>query len=168
MVLLLPARPSTGADTTRGQLGCLVEADGGAGRLLAATLVNGDPDDDDAPYVHAKVGIVDDRWLTIGSANLNEHSLFNDTEVNVMTTDPELARRTRCGCGRSICGCPRPTSPGTPVDVIDTLWRARAEPTRLRPMRTGGRPTAPDLAAGAVSRRSERLVGPVRGLLVDG
>ena len=35
-------------------------------------------------YVHAKVGVVDDRWLTIGSANLNEHSLFNDTEMNVL------------------------------------------------------------------------------------
>ena len=46
-------------------------------------------------YVHAKIGIVDDRWLTIGSANLNEHSLFNDTELNVLTCDPELARGTR-------------------------------------------------------------------------
>ena len=46
----------------------------------------------DRVYVHAKVGIVDDRWLTVGSANLNEHSLFNDTEMNVVSHGPELAR----------------------------------------------------------------------------
>jgi phosphatidylserine/phosphatidylglycerophosphate/cardiolipin synthase-like enzyme len=27
--------------------------------------------------------------MTIGSANLNEHSLFNDTEVNALTDDRE-------------------------------------------------------------------------------
>ena len=46
-------------------------------------------------YVHAKIGIVDDAWLTLGSANLNEHSLFNDTEMNVLICDPALARETR-------------------------------------------------------------------------
>jgi phosphatidylserine/phosphatidylglycerophosphate/cardiolipin synthase-like enzyme len=45
--------------------------------------------------VHAKIGIVDDAWLTLGSANLNEHSLFNDTEMNVVTHDTALARQTR-------------------------------------------------------------------------
>ena len=30
-----------------------------------------------------------DRWLTVGSANLNEHSLFNDTEVNIGVYEPE-------------------------------------------------------------------------------
>ena len=38
---------------------------------------------------------VDDEWLTVGSANLNEHSLFNDTEVNLVTDDATLARSVR-------------------------------------------------------------------------
>ena len=38
IVLVLPSRPNNGADDTRGQLGVLVEADGGAGRFLACTL----------------------------------------------------------------------------------------------------------------------------------
>ena len=38
---------------------------------------------------------LDDEWLTVGSANLNEHSLFNDTEVNVVTDDATLARSVR-------------------------------------------------------------------------
>src|SRR5206468_1620460 len=84
LLLLLPVKPNTGAEDTRGLLAELVEADGGAGRLLACTLYGRHGRVSDPVYVHAKVGIVDDAWLTIGSANLNEHSLFNDTEMNVV------------------------------------------------------------------------------------
>ena len=73
----------------------LEAADGGAGRLTAVTLRSLTGTRDDRLYVHAKVGIIDDRWLTLGSANLNAHSLFNDTEMNVVTDDAELARDTR-------------------------------------------------------------------------
>ena len=102
---MLPAKPASARDDTRGALAELVEADAGAGRLLACTLYARSGAPSDAVYVHAKVGIVDDRWLTIGSANLNEHSLFNDTEMNIVTDDEELARSTRCGCGRSTSSC---------------------------------------------------------------
>jgi phosphatidylserine/phosphatidylglycerophosphate/cardiolipin synthase-like enzyme len=78
LVVLLPNRPNNGADDTRGQLGLLADADRG-GRLLACTLFQ--PGHARQVYVHAKIGIVDDRWLCIGSANLNEHSFFNDTEA---------------------------------------------------------------------------------------
>ncbi len=93
ILLLLPARPSDGKESTRGQLGRLVQADDG-GRRLLATTISGHHAGTTAPvYVHAKVGIVDDRWLTIGSANLNEHSLLNDSEMNVLTCDPDLGPR---------------------------------------------------------------------------
>ena len=59
------------------------------------TVHSHNPSSTEALYVHAKVAIVDDRWLTVGSANLNEHSLFNDTEINIATCDPMLARHTR-------------------------------------------------------------------------
>src|SRR5690242_4379856 len=91
LVVLLPAQAKNGQEDTRGQLGVLVDADDGAGRFLACTLWQAGPGGKPV-YVHAKIGIVDDRWLTIGSANLNEHSLFNDTEMNVVTHDPRLAR----------------------------------------------------------------------------
>ena len=38
LVVLLPAHPNNGADSTRGQLGVLAEADRGNRRFLAATL----------------------------------------------------------------------------------------------------------------------------------
>jgi phosphatidylserine/phosphatidylglycerophosphate/cardiolipin synthase-like enzyme len=49
-------------------------------------------------YVDAKVCVVDDAWLTVGSANLNEHSLFNDTEVNLRASDqlPSSPAATSC------------------------------------------------------------------------
>ncbi|MEA2218314.1 MAG: hypothetical protein QOJ35_940, partial [Solirubrobacteraceae bacterium] len=75
IVVVLPRRANNGQDDTRGQLGRLIAADDGAGRMLAATLRSRTGSRTDPLYVHAKVGIVDDRWLTIGSANLNAHSL---------------------------------------------------------------------------------------------
>src|ERR671938_772549 len=94
LVVPLPANPNNGADDTRGQLGVLAEADDGGGRLLACTLRQRGQHAKPV-YVHAKIGIVDDEWLTLGSANLTEHSLFNDTEVNVVIRDLALARQTR-------------------------------------------------------------------------
>ena len=42
-------------------------------------------------YVHAKVAIIDDLWSTVGSANLNNRGMRDDTEMNVATLDAELA-----------------------------------------------------------------------------
>ena len=95
LLIVLPAKPNNGNDDTRGVLAELTEADAGAGRLLACTLFARAGRLADPVYVHAKLGIVDDSWLTIGSANLNEHSLFNDTEMNLVTRDAALARQTR-------------------------------------------------------------------------
>ena len=95
LVVVLPAKANNGQDDTRGQLGVLVAADDGGGRFLAATIRSRTGGREDPLYVHAKVGIVDDRWLTVGSANLNAHSLLNDTEMNVVTDDAALARDTR-------------------------------------------------------------------------
>ena len=95
IVVLLPARANDGADISRGQVAALIDADDGAERFLACTVYAREGKLRDIVYVHAKVGIVDDRWLTIGSANLNAHSLLHDTEMNVVTHDEKLARSTR-------------------------------------------------------------------------
>lgn len=46
-------------------------------------------------YVHGKVAIVDDVWVTAGSANLNNRGVSDDTEMNVATLDAELAQHVR-------------------------------------------------------------------------
>ncbi len=166
MVLVLPARPSSGADTTRGQLGRLLDADNDAGRILPIT-VNAHAGSDVGPlYVHAKVGIVDDRWLTIGSANLNEHSLFNDTEVNILTLDRELARRTRLRLWAEHLERPEADIDGDPTTVVDTIWMPVAQEQQER-MADDLPPDRRISRLAAVSRRTERLIGPLRGLLVD-
>ncbi|MBV14434.1 MAG: hypothetical protein CL505_05105 [Actinobacteria bacterium] len=46
-------------------------------------------------YVHSKTMVVDDRWATIGSANLIFTSFQGDTEMNVSFWDSEVARSFR-------------------------------------------------------------------------
>jgi phosphatidylserine/phosphatidylglycerophosphate/cardiolipin synthase-like enzyme len=167
VVLLLPTRPNNGADTTRGQLGRLIEAADGSDRLLAATISCRSGTRTHSLYVHAKVGIVDDRWLTIGSANLNEHSLFNDTEMNVATCDEELARRTRLELWAEHLELPVEQVAGDPARVVDELWRPIAK-DQLRLHRAELPRTHRLMELPAVSRRTKRLIGPMRGLLVDG
>src|SRR5713101_6928152 len=123
LLLVLPAKPDSGGDDTRGQLGTLVQADGDGGRLLACTLYAIGGQKDWPVYVHAKVGIVDDAWMTIGSANLNEHSLFNDTEMNVVTHDAALARQTRLRLWAEHLQRPLNDLAADPIAVIDGLWR---------------------------------------------
>jgi phosphatidylserine/phosphatidylglycerophosphate/cardiolipin synthase-like enzyme len=156
VVCMLPSKPNNGRDDTRGQLGVLVNAakDGGDGdRFLACTLFqpHGGP-----VYVHSKAAIVDDAWLTVGSANLNEHSLFNDTEVNVVIHDAAFVRDARLRLWSEHL---EEDAAGEPVRVIDELWRPRANaasPERKLRLLTG------------VSRRTQALWGPLNGLIVDG
>lgn len=46
-------------------------------------------------YVHAKVAIIDDLWTTVGSANLNNRGMRDDTEINLATLDVRLAHGLR-------------------------------------------------------------------------
>ena len=87
VVVLLPHKANTARTTRAGMLGRLVAADEGRANFLATTILSRTGERSGPLYVHAKIGIVDDAWLAIGSANLNEHSLFNDSEVDVVTCD---------------------------------------------------------------------------------
>lgn len=168
VVILLPARANNGQDDTMGQLGVLVDADDDAGRLLATTIRSLTGTRDDRLYVHAKVGIVDDRWLTVGSANLNAHSLLNDSEMNVVTDDAELARATRLRLWSEHLNVdPATIAAEEPHRVVDERWRPIAF-EQLERLRSGAPPTHRLLALPGLSRRSRRLLGPLVGLLDDG
>jgi phosphatidylserine/phosphatidylglycerophosphate/cardiolipin synthase-like enzyme len=168
VLAVLPARANNGQDDTKGQLGVLAGADDGAGRLLAATLRSRTGTREDPLYVHAKVGIVDDRWLTIGSANLNAHSLLNDTEMNVLTNGAELARDTRLRLwAEHLETDVAAIADRSPHAVIDELFKPIAG-EQLDRKRAGMPPTHRLLALPGVSRRSRRLLGPLQGLVDDG
>ena len=167
LVIVLPAKPYGGGDDTRGALAELVEADDGRGRMLACTLYAREQSAADPIYVHAKVAIVDDRVLTLGSANLNDHSLFNDTEMNLLVEDAEIARETRIRLWAEHLECSPADVAGDATDIVDLLWRPIAEEQLAR--REQGRPLSHRLVMlPHVSRRSARLLGPLQGLIVDG
>ncbi len=42
--------------------------------------------------LHAKVAIVDGKWATLGTANLDYRSLFQNYELNLVSRDPDLCR----------------------------------------------------------------------------
>jgi phosphatidylserine/phosphatidylglycerophosphate/cardiolipin synthase-like enzyme len=167
LLVVLPAKPNAGGDDTRGTLAELIEADADAGRLLACTLFARAGRLADPVYVHAKIGIVDDAWLTVGSANLNEHSLFNDTEMNVVTHDAAIARQTRLRLWAEHLELSLDQVAGDPVALIEDYWKPISAEQLAR--RQSGEPLTHRLVRlQHVSRRSERLFGPLQGLLVDG
>jgi phosphatidylserine/phosphatidylglycerophosphate/cardiolipin synthase-like enzyme len=102
VALVLPDHPNVGrAFTDAGLARLRAEAPDAAaqGRIQAFCLA-ASAEIDGAElyrpiYVHAKVTIIDDLWSTVGSANLNNRGMRDDTEMNVATLDAELARGLR-------------------------------------------------------------------------
>ena len=102
VALLLPDHPNTGrAFTDEGLARLRAEAPDAAAQgriqvfcLASSTEVDG-VEDYRPIYVHAKITIVDDLWSTVGSANLNNRGMRDDTEMNVATLDAGLARGLR-------------------------------------------------------------------------
>jgi phosphatidylserine/phosphatidylglycerophosphate/cardiolipin synthase-like enzyme len=167
LVLLLPAKANNGQDDTRGQLAALAEADAGERRLLGATIRARTGSRDDPLYVHAKVGIVDDRWLTVGSANLNAHSLLNDTEMNVVTDDAELVRQVRTRLwAEHLEVAAEDIADASPAEVVDERWKPIAD-EQLERYDSGAPATHRLRGLRGVSRRSRRLLGPLDGLVTD-
>lgn len=102
MALILPDHPNVGrAFTDAGLARLRAEAPEAVeeGRLEAfclATSIRGQDREHYRPiYVHAKVAVVDDIWCTVGSGNLNNRGMVDDTEINVAVLDAELAQAFR-------------------------------------------------------------------------
>lgn len=167
LVLVLPERPYSGGEDTRGAIAELAAADAGRGGFVACCLAARRGAVADPIYVHAKIAVVDDEWLTLGSANLNDHSLFNDTEVNVVALDPGLARATRLRLWAEHLECSAEEAAGDPRRLVDERWRPISAEQLVR--RQSGRPLTHRLVAlQPRSPRAARLLGPLQGLVVDG
>ena len=86
-------------------------------------------------YVHAKVCVIDDVWLEVGSDNLNRRSWTHDSELSCAILDAD-ARRPRTptapGGPARPRPAPRPRHPAPPL--------ARAPRARRRGRRRPGRP----------------------------
>ncbi len=102
VAFVLPDHPNVGRAFTDAGLARLHDEAPEAvtqGRIQAfclATSTNIDGVEHYRPiYVHAKVAIIDDLWSTVGSANLNNRGMHDDTEINVATLNAELAQDLR-------------------------------------------------------------------------
>ena len=73
--------------------------------------------------LHAKVGVVDERWATVGSSNLDPFSLVLAREANVVVFEEAFARELRRSLDTEI----RERSQA----VRRMLWRRRRWPARL-------------------------------------
>lgn len=166
LLVLLPARANDGADISRGQVAALIHAADESTRFLACTVYARAGKLRDPVYIHSKIGIVDDRWLTVGSANLNEHSLFNDTEMNVVTLDPGVARMARLRLWSEHLELPLEAVEGDPTTLIDAQWE-QISSEQLELLENGEALTHRLVKLPGVSRRRRRLIGPIQGRLYD-
>ncbi|WP_232448061.1 phospholipase D-like domain-containing protein [Burkholderia ubonensis] len=46
-------------------------------------------------YIHSKLMIIDDVFITLGSANLNQRSMAADSEINIAATGKKYAAKLR-------------------------------------------------------------------------
>lgn len=60
--------------------------------------------------MHAKAFLVDDAWVSTGSANFDPRALFHNDELNVSTTDPALARQLEAFFTRAFARSHRVTT----------------------------------------------------------
>ena len=167
MIVLLPVNANDGADISRGQVAALIHADDGNGRFLACSVYARTDFLRDPVYVHAKVAIVDDRWITVGSANLNEHSLFNDSEVNVAVHDEELARETRLRLWAEHLEAPmEELRSERPAETVDSRWEPIAD-EQLERLRADTPLTHRLVKLPGVSVKHRRILGALESRIYD-
>lgn len=90
-------------------------------------------------YVHSKVCIIDDRWVSVGSDNLNRRSWTSDSEIACLVVDDRLdgstasagpapddtfALRLRGELVAEHLGCAPEDLPTDPHDLFDTMVAA--------------------------------------------
>jgi cardiolipin synthase len=127
----------------------------------------------DGPMLHAKTIMCDNRWVRIGSSNLNPSSLIGNYELDVLIEDPGLAQamedqfrhdmaRSREVASRPVRG-PRRVSQALPVAL--THQHAEA-PTVYRRSRREARRRAVLLFRAMASNARRSVFGPISALFI--
>lgn len=100
-------------------------------------------------YVHAKILVIDDRVLRIGSSNLNNRSLGLDTECDVALSATDEATATRIAAIRNSLIAEHLGL--DTITIADSIARTGSLIRTIEELRTSGRRlvdyTVPDLAA---------------------
>ena len=72
-------------------------------------------------YIHSKLMLVDDVFMTLGSANLNQRSMAVDSEINIATDDYRVARNLRKRVWRMHSGGFVDGGGGTKEEIVDAF-----------------------------------------------
>lgn len=72
-------------------------------------------------YIHSKLMLVDDVFMTLGSANLNQRSMAVDSEINIATIDRRVARDLRKRVWRMHSGGLVDGGGGTKGEIVDAF-----------------------------------------------
>jgi phosphatidylserine/phosphatidylglycerophosphate/cardiolipin synthase-like enzyme len=127
--------PVSGPPNRLGQLAAMrLLSDAGGARFAVYDLQNeaGTP-----IYVHAKVCIIDDTWMTCGSDNFNRRSWTHDSELTCAVVDPDgrLPRSLRTLLWSEHLALPPEDPRLADIDQASELWRARSQSpgSRARP-----------------------------------
>lgn len=107
-------------------------------------------------YVHAKVCVVDDEWMTCGSDNLNLRSWTHDSELTCAVVDPDgtLPRSLRIFLWAEHLGLPPSDDRLSDLAGAGALWAERAgmPGSRIRAHVSGPVPRGARLWAGPAYR----------------
>ncbi len=76
-------------------------------------------------FLHAKVAVIDNRWATVGSSNIDPMSLLLAREANVLIDDAAFARELRASLGEAI------ELGGQPVQAARWQRQSHSLPMRL-------------------------------------
>jgi len=79
-------------------------------------------------YVHSKLLIVDDKWITIGSANTDKNGFKDSTEVNIGITSGRLSKELRTRLWREHLGLVEKTEDSTnkhQANPLPKVWPER-------------------------------------------
>ena len=74
-------------------------------------------------YIHSKLMLVDDAFMTLGSANLNQRSMAVDSEINIATDDHRVARDLRKRVWRMHSGGLVDGGGGTKAEIVSAFGK---------------------------------------------
>ncbi len=164
IVLVLPAKAYSGRYDNDHHVQELRDADAGRGIFEAYTPyafgpASGRTGYANGPiYVHAKVGIVDDSWMSIGSANLNRRGLATDTEMNVQAVDQDVARSLRVRLWAEHLGMTEDdVASRDPIELVDGAWKTVAEEV-AQAVKTNGEPPKGQIHRYEVGRKPTSML----------
>jgi phosphatidylserine/phosphatidylglycerophosphate/cardiolipin synthase-like enzyme len=111
-------------------------------------------------YVHAKVCIVDDEWMTCGSDNFNRRSWTHDSELTCAVVDPSgaLPRQLRVALWSEHLGLPSDDDRLADLEGAGALWRSRSRDAGCRAKAHDPKP---------VSRLTRLWAGPMYRAVYD-